>query len=318
MLAALLLFGAGDAVGAQFAVRTETWIHDSLTDPSLEVDASPVTVASTGSASDADVQTHAQGYASSQLGGIHLTASSGSQLSQGPTNRWSPNYSTGVATGSFGDSFVVSGANIALGGTGIATVAFTVSGSLGGSGQGAGGIDDGLGRGAASSWRASFSLDGQSDSVRWEGYQSLSVEPQGSVWGGDAAPGTFVFDLPVVFGETLHLFIHGEVEARSGVMALFPGPAFLESLGVASLGSTIAWGGILALTDANGAALTDFSAISPDTGFDYRNAYASVPEPGASALLLAGLVGLARARQRRQRARRRGEGPRCNPVRRDA
>lgn len=302
MFAAVVLLGAADAAAVRFAAGTETWIVDSQTDPRLEADERPVTVASVGSASAAGVQTSAQGHASSQVGGIHLTASSASQLTQGPTDAGSPRYSMGVARGGFSDAFVLSGANLVLGGTGILTVAFRVSGSLGGSGQGAGGLDDGLGRGAAANWEASFSLDGQSDGVRWEGYQSLSVEPQGSVWGGDAAPGTFVFDLPVVFGETLYLSISGEVEARTGVGALFPGPAFVEALAAASLGNTIAWGGILALTDANGAPLSDFSAISPDTGFDYRNAYVAVPEPGTSALVLTSLVALARARQRRPRA----------------
>jgi MYXO-CTERM domain-containing protein len=73
----------------------------------------------------------------------------------------------------------------------------------------------------------------------------------------------------------------------------------------ADLGSTIAWAGITNLKDANGNAITDFSAVSTTSGFDYRKGYVSaVPLPPSAALLATAVAGLAAWRQRRRRGLR--------------
>ena len=67
----------------------------------------------------------------------------------------------------------------------------------------------------------------------------------------------------------------------------------------ADMGQTVAWAGISGLLDANGQAVTDFSAVSATSGFNYRNAYVSaVPELPSGALLLGGAA-LLGARLRR-------------------
>jgi len=55
----------------------------------------------------------------------------------------------------------------------------------------------------------------------------------------------------------------------------------------ANYGNSLVWGGISSVIDANGNPILDFT-VSSDSGFDYATA---VPEPGTSAMLLAG-VGL--------------------------
>ena len=47
------------------------------------------------------------------------------------------------------------------------------------------------------------------------------------------------------------------------------------------------------LADPNGVAVTNFSAVSAASGFDYRHAYVTaVPEPAPALLMLAGLMSL--------------------------
>ncbi len=75
----------------------------------------------------------------------------------------------------------------------------------------------------------------------------------------------------------------------------------VQADGLADLGHTMAWGGIIALKDPSGAAVTDFSAASASSSFDYRNAHISaVPEPGAAGLWLAGVAALGGLVRRRR------------------
>lgn len=75
--------------------------------------------------------------------------------------------------------------------------------------------------------------------------------------------------------------------------------------GFADLGSTLTWGGLVSVSDANGNAL-NLSAlnVASSSGFDYRNAYAApVPEPGTLASMLTGLAGMATVLRRRRAER---------------
>ncbi|MBI1196275.1 MAG: PEP-CTERM sorting domain-containing protein [Phenylobacterium sp.] len=70
------------------------------------------------------------------------------------------------------------------------------------------------------------------------------------------------------------------------------GPGLNFSSFATDLGDTFAWGGIQKVM-VDGTEVTDFSALSADTGFDYRYAYVepgsgAVPEPATWALMLTG------------------------------
>ena len=102
---------------------------------------------------------------------------------QGPSLIYSP----AEAHGGFTDGFVLFAAGIPPGSVGVITVAVGVSGTLGATGYGGGGFDDGLGRGAGSQWWAHVDLHWNNDGLVWEGNQSVFVDAGGSIPGGNAA-----------------------------------------------------------------------------------------------------------------------------------
>jgi len=105
--------------------------------------------------------------------------------------------------------------------------------------------------GGYSSWHASFQVYRQNDGISWEGRQSLTVEQDGrEVWDGTAQPGIHVFTMPVVFGDILRFSMFADVEARTGAQALYSGPGATGRDQSAFFMNTMAWGGILGLTDA--------------------------------------------------------------------
>jgi hypothetical protein len=63
----------------------------------------------------------------------------------------------------------------------------------------------------------------------------------------------------------------------------------------ANLGDTVAWGGIASAKDSEGNDLPAYTALSPETGYDYRFAY--VPEPSAALTAAAALLSLALRRR---------------------
>ena len=278
------------------------WLIDSLTQQQLATSDTPVDVLSFDAFAMALGSTRATASGWVDTAGVHLVAASTS----GVTGGESLVYSSASARGSFGDEFVLSSPTHAVGSSGTARVAFSITGDLSGAAYGGGGFDDGLGGGAAASWQASFQLYGQNDGVQWEGSQGRSFESSGNdILTGDAQPGIRYFDVPVVFGDTLWLSIGATVEARSGAQAVYAGPGKAGGEALAAFFSTMAWGGVISLTDGQGGAVMDFSALSASTGFDYRQAYAApVPEPATGVLLLAGLLVLALAARRRSRPAR--------------
>lgn len=122
--------------------------------------------------------------------------------------------------------------------------------------------------------------------------------PPGCISSG--LPGMQTITFPMVNnGALLQLDMRGWVNAGTSVN-LSLGQVSADSW--SDLGNTIAWGGITELRDANNQLVTNFSAFSASSGFDYRNAYVSVvPELPTPALVvlglgLMGLLGLHRRR----------------------
>ena len=287
------------AMAAQYSVRTEVRILDSLTQQEIVPSNRPVTTLSFDTLDVTVGNTRASAMSWADTAGLHFLATSKSEVVGGK----SLVYSDALADGSFRDDFVLSSPNHSFGTIGSARVAFAISGNLAGMAYSGG---DALGGNGYARWRANFSLSnlsGQTDGVRWEGWQSRTFDVGGELNDGTAMPGVLFFDLPVVFGADFRLEISAGVEARSGAVATLVGPGSAGGEASAAFFNTLAWGGIVSLADANGAAITDFTALSAETGFDYSRAYISpVPEPAPVTLLLTGGLVLTLVVRRRQRS----------------
>lgn len=113
--------------------------------------------------------------------------------------------------------------------------------------------------------------------------------------------GSFLQTFRIVLGQNNRVLLRGETWASGNA-----GGFGANSVGSDSnLGRTIAWGGIESMT-IGGVTITDFTALSPDTGFDFRRGYLSagaVPEPGTWAMLVIGFGTLGGAMRRRRRVR---------------
>jgi hypothetical protein len=279
--------GGGVAWAAQYGAGVEVRLLDSPT-ADLHSGGSPVSAFAANAGGPANTHAAPSASATTNAGGVHLTAVATAQVIS--TGAAVTVYSSAEARGGFSDRFVISAPGLAAGSAGTATVALVLSGAPGNSGSPAT-VPEGQGWGTASSWTARFSLFANADGVTWEGRRSYNVEPAGSSTEGDATFGTLAFALPIVFGAPLDVSLSGVVEARAGASSVIPGnAAVLDAVAAMNLGNTIAWGGIIDLRDAGGAAVTNFDAISADTSFDYAHAYV-VPEPAAGVLLLAACLG---------------------------
>ena len=115
-------------------------------------------------------------------------------------------------------------------------------------------------------------------------------------------PSVISFSLAVKFNapDWTLLFVELQTGASSG--ALWDNQS-LSSTAAANFLSSADWGGIDAVLDDQGHAISTWS-VSSASGFDYTRSYASqVPEPGAGFLLTAGLVGVMGALRSAKRAR---------------
>jgi hypothetical protein len=107
---------------------------------------------------------------------------------------------------------------------------------------------------------------------------------------GDLAPGeTRVINVPFVIPAVP--FVNGlaitvQMAARAELFAELEHEGSID--GRIQFGNSLDWLGIANVTDAAGAPLAGFAAISPDTGTDWST-LSPVPEPAAWALLLGGL-----------------------------
>jgi len=232
-------------------------------------------------------------------GGVHVSAYARSIVNTGQTrsNAW------GVASGDFSDAFRINSPQAPQGSSGTATFAFSLSGGLENFYDDDGhGVNNILGGRAKSELDATFLVrDSQDQGVEKRVIQ-VSEVANGQVWSdNNGTPVPVIFSMPVVFGDLLRMRISASVSAQANTENGYAGfVATIDTSAHADFEHTMAWGGILELLDENGQPITEFTALSESTGFDYKNAYVSaVPAPAAAWLFAAGL-GVLGWRERRK------------------
>lgn len=169
-----------------------------------------------------------------------------------------------------------------------------------------------------SEWNANFKLDtglapGQGslpslsslDGSGVKDYQNgvLTSQAQG------LATGLHVVTLSFAFGTAIQLEASLNAWSSSSILAFGDETSFAAQIrSRVDFGHTLAWAGILGVTDAGGQAVTGFTALNSE-GLDYAQSFATpVPEPSAAAMLAAGLALLGwLARGRRQGHRQSGQ-----------
>jgi hypothetical protein len=288
LLATAALLAATSTSAARYSMGGESRVMDSVLDSFLQVSEQPIGDTSTGSFSDAIRSTTASTSVQVATGGIHVVADSFSRIVDGPTLV----YSTATARGGFSDRFVLSAPGIAAGTQGTASFAFSISGGLDVTHL-LNNYSGSLNAGGRAGWEAGLELLGPIDGVRWDGWQSITVDPWNTIADGNASFGIFSFSIPVVFGAPMDLSFNLRVEARSSAISSIAGGWQADARSLADLGHTAAWGGIQTVTDTNGAPILGFTALSEDSGFDYAQAYtAPVPEPSTTWMLMFGLAAM--------------------------
>lgn len=151
--------------------------------------------------------------------------------------------------------------------------------------------------GSTQSWSWNFGLAG----LGWsEGFTQYGSSVNG-VWTVGNGFGYREYTANIILGQaiTTRMDMFASAEANAGGL----GGSFVE---VASdLGHTVTWRGISSLT-INGQQVTDFTALSTSTAFDFRTGIVDpptggVPEPASWAMLIAGfgLTGTTMRRRRR-------------------
>ncbi|WP_372784602.1 PEPxxWA-CTERM sorting domain-containing protein [Phenylobacterium sp.] len=201
-----------------------------------------------------------------------------------------------AAFASYADSFVLSSSTIAPGTLGVLSFDILAEGIADGGGSGAGWA-------GVSYWVARAIVNGTLYQTSFEhrANGALGVTDTGDDFG------LYTFTANVVFGQTVNVQLLIDTGATAQVA---PGGSVAQF--TADLSDTVSWEGIRSLA-VGGVGVTDFTAVSRDTGFDFATGYGAaaaggggVPEPSTWALMLLGFAGLGAMLRRKRFAGAKG------------
>ena len=245
-----------------------------------------VTTAS-GSLTDSAFEEGAQAASSSSatagLGAVHASSTAVADSS----GCCSTARSSSVASASYADSFILGSSTIAPGTFGVLTFDILANGSTDGGGTGPAWA-------GVSYWVARAIVNG---TVYQTSFEHRATGADGVTDTGDGF-GLYTFAANVVFGQPVNV----QLLVNAGASALVaPGNIAQFS---ADLSHTVSWEGIRSLT-VGGVEVTDFTAVSGDTGFDFARGYGAggvtaVPELSIWATLILGFAGCGAALRRRR------------------
>jgi hypothetical protein len=291
ILSALAVSLASEAQAATFIASTSAASRTQETQGPTNVNTvsggAGVTTAS-GSLTDRTFEEGAQAASSSSatagLGAVHASSTAVAASS----GCCSTARGSSVASASYADSFVLGSSTIAAGTLGV--LSFDIL---------ADGIADGGGTGPAwqgvSYWVARAIVNG---TVYQKTFEHRATGATGVTNTGDDF-GLYTFAVNVVFGQPVSVQLLVDTGAIAQVA---PGSNVAQF--DADLSHTVSWEGIRSLT-VSGGEVTDFTAVSGDTGFDFARGYGAgavtgVPEPQTWAMLVLGFAGSGAVLRRRR------------------
>lgn len=251
-------------------------------DPVLGVNASHIESRSAGAGT-----AFASGSAIANPAGCHVATNLSASASASETTNGSGGGNTDVQA-AIGDSFALLVPSLPIGEPITVTASWYTSGNLLASfAEGGEGVTTAS---AYSVWNANFALIPSGGegyyATRSAGCQHDTVAQ--ACWGDD-----FGTDDPAVLtvpnGSSLTVSISARARAWGGAQQS-GGTGSSSMNAFADLGDTVAWGGIASVKDAGGNDLSEYTALSQETGYDYRFAY--VPEPQMPALFAAAAAAL--------------------------
>lgn len=244
--------------------------------------------AASGSATDRSIEEGAQAAsvssATAGVGAVHAFSTAVAEASGCCVSaRGSSN-----AFARYTDSFVLGSSTIPVGTFAVLTFDILAEGLAGGGGSGAAWA-------GISSWSARTTVNG---TVYQKSFERRATGALGVTSTGDDF-GLYTFITNVVFGQAVSVQLLASTETIAQVA---PGGNFAQF--TADLGHTVSWEGIRSLT-VGGIEVTDFTAVSGDTGFDFARGYgadvvAGVPEPSTWAMLVLGFAGFGAVLRRRR------------------
>ena len=306
--AALVLGAQTPAIGANYFGRTSAGsgttqvpgpsdndIYDA-TAPGSTSSSSAITIVGPTASMDAA----SSSFAGASPGAAHASAVARARAGNSIPGQASAS-SSASSSGDFRDVFALNAASFAAGTQVLLTFGVDVHGSFGGDGSIVGGNGPTGGWAVEGFWRATTFVNANN----FVQGQSLFRNSNGIVnTTGDGHFGTSLYTVNVLLGlNSVRLLADASASAR--VATDFSIASTDEAALVSDLGNAVGWGGIVALRTLDGTAITDFSAVSSSSGFDYAHAFSQpVPEPETYAMLLAGLglLGFSARRRRRQPA----------------